>query len=129
MRQYLSCLLFSVLFGAPSLAQAQVNLSGTPTRAIGQDTLLHGAPNLVEGREFEGPIALALDTSVSPPALYVSDFYNNRVLGFKNAASFANGQMADLVIGQLDFQSTGAQGPGVPTSSGGRSTGLTAPTG
>jgi uncharacterized protein (TIGR03437 family) len=124
----LSCLLFSVLFASSSTALAQINLSPTPTRAIGQDDLLHGAANLVEGREFNGPIALALDTSVSPPALYVSDLFNNRVLGFKNAASFANGQKADIVIGQLDFLSSTAQGPG-SVASGGRSTGLAFPTG
>jgi uncharacterized protein (TIGR03437 family) len=129
MPKTLSYLLFSILFLPSSAALAQVALSGTPTRAIGQQSLSNGALNLVEGREFNGPIALALDTSVSPPALYVSDIFNNRVLGFKNATAFANGQKADLVIGQLDFVSTGPQGPGVPTSSGGRATGLTAPTG
>src|SRR6185369_15346166 len=39
---------------------------------------------------------------------------------------FKNGAQADLVIGQRDFFSTGANGPGV---SGGLSTGFTAPTG
>ena len=129
MRKILSYLLFSVLIVPPSAVLAQVALSGTPARAIGQDSLLTGAINLVEGREFYGPISLALDTSVTPPALYVSDLFNNRVLGFKNALAFANGQKADLVIGQLDFVTTTAQGPGVPTASGGRSTGLTEPTG
>jgi uncharacterized protein (TIGR03437 family) len=124
----LSYLLFSVLIAPSSVTLAQVALSPTPTRAIGQDDLTHGAPNLIEGREFNGPIALALDTSVSPPALYVSDLLNNRVLGFKNALSFANGQKADIVIGQLDFLSNTAQGPG-SVANGGRSTGLAVPTG
>jgi uncharacterized protein (TIGR03437 family) len=129
MQKILSCLLFSVLLLPASTALAQVALSPVPARAIGQNSLTTGAVNLVEGREFNGPIAVALDTSVSPPYLYVSDFFNNRVLGFKNASAFTNGQKADLVIGQLDFVSTGAQGPGVATSNGGRSTGLTGPTG
>ena len=129
MRKNVYCLLFSVLLILPTAATAQVALSGVPARAIGQDSLTTGAVNLVEGREFDGPIAVALDTSVSPAYLYVSDLLNNRVLGFKNASSFANGQKADLVIGQLDFVSTSRQGPGVATSSGGRSTGLTEPTG
>jgi uncharacterized protein (TIGR03437 family) len=129
MRKILYYLLFSVLIVFPSTTPAQVALSGTPTRAIGQNSLLNGAPNLIEGREFNGPIAMALDTSTNPPALYVSDFFNNRVLGFKNATSFTNGQKADLVIGQLDFVSNGAQGPAVSTANGGRATGLTAPSG
>jgi uncharacterized protein (TIGR03437 family) len=126
MRKYLSCLSFSLLLVSPFPALAQIALSTTPTRAIGQDSLLHGAVNLVEGREFGLPLGIALDTSLSPPALYVSDFENSRVLGFKNAAAFSNGQKADIVIGQLDFVSTTAQGPNV---SGGRTTGLAFPTG
>lgn len=35
--------------------------------------------------------------------LYLTDFLNNRVLFFKNAASKANGAAADGVIGQSDF--------------------------
>jgi uncharacterized protein (TIGR03437 family) len=129
MRKSLFYLLFSISIIFPEAASGQVSLSATPTLAIGQDTLTHGAVNLVEGREFDGPVAIALDTSTSPPGLYVSDFYNNRVLGFKNASSFANGQKADIVIGQLDFLSTTPQGPGVSTASGGRTTGLSYPTG
>jgi uncharacterized protein (TIGR03437 family) len=87
---------------------AQVTLNPVPTRAIGQDstTIKSLNPNLVEGREFDLPEGLALDLSTNPPALYVSDYGNNRVLGFKNAVSFANGQPADLVLGQPDLATT-----------------------
>ncbi len=68
-------------------------------------------PNLVEGREFFNPQNVALDQSVTPPILYVSDTGNNRVLAWKNAASFTNGKPADLVVGQRDFFSTLASGP------------------
>lgn len=70
------------------------------------------------------PQSLALDTSVNPPILYVSDFWNNRVLAWKNASGFANGATADFVIGQKDFYSTALLGPGTAFS-----TGLTLPTG
>jgi hypothetical protein len=33
----------------------------------------------------------------------VSDTGNNRVLGWRNKSASANGQEADLVLGQLDF--------------------------
>ena len=46
------------------------------------------APNLVEGREFNNPQAIALDTSVTPPILYVADFGNNRVLGVEERLGF-----------------------------------------
>jgi uncharacterized protein (TIGR03437 family) len=84
-------------------------------------------PNLVEGRELFNPENVALDTSVTPPYLYVSDSNNNRVLAWKNATGFTNGQAADLVIGQVDRYSTGAYGPGTTTSPG--SSGLSFPTG
>ncbi|MDQ6677080.1 MAG: NHL repeat-containing protein, partial [Acidobacteriota bacterium] len=108
---------------------AQIQLNPSPTRVVGQDTLTQGAPNLVEGREFNSPQGVALDLSQNPPILYVADTGNNRVLGFRNAQGAGNGQKADLVIGQVDFLTTGAQGP--PRQGGGqfRSTGLTAPVG
>ncbi len=107
-------------------AFAQVTLNPIPTRAIGQDsvTVRNLNPNLVEGREFDLPEGLALDTSVNPPALYVSDFGNNRVLGFKNAVSFANGQRADLVLGQPDLGTTLPPAPSTTLA-----TGLLSPSG
>ncbi len=99
-----------------------------PSRIVGQallqqqGVLTAAAPNLVEGREFNSPQALALDTSNSPPILYVADTGNNRVLAWKNATAFTKGNFADKVIGQRDFFSTAAKGPGSDLS-----TGLAAP--
>jgi uncharacterized protein (TIGR03437 family) len=107
-------------------APAQITLNPTPTRVIGQDsTVINNLnPNLVEGREFEFPTSIALDTTTNPPALYVSDTGNNRVLGFRNATSFSNGQPADLVIGQPDLKTTLAAGPSTS-----QTTGLSSPAG
>ncbi len=82
--------------------------------------------NLVEGRELSSPEGVALDLNLTPPALYIADTGNNRVLGYRNANSFRNGQKADIVIGQIDFQSTFSQGP---RGNGARNTGLSAPIG
>lgn len=108
-------------------ATAQITLNPSPTRVIGQDslTITGFTPNLVEGREFDGPLGIAIDSTATPPILYVSDTGNNRVLGFSGAQSFANGQKADIVIGQPDFSTTLQQG-GSRTS---LTTGLTSPTG
>lgn len=105
---------------------AQITLNPLPTRVVGQDSaaIANLNPNLVEGREFDTPEGIALDTSTSPPALYVSDFANNRVLGFRSATGFANGQPADLVLGQPDLATTLPQGPGHT-----RTTGLQGPSG
>jgi uncharacterized protein (TIGR03437 family) len=114
---------------APVAQPASVTLNTTPSRQIGQPLLIPRTshPNLVEGRELWGPNGIALDTSTSPPMIYVADTFNNRVLGWKNATSFSNGQMADLVIGQPDPYTTSPAGPG-PTGST-FSSGLWYPTG
>lgn len=121
--------LLGPLFLIISSAFAQITLSPQPTRVIGQTSLStsNQNPNLVEGREFFTPLGVALDLSTNPPALYVADTGNNRVLGFRSAIGFANGQKADLVLGQTDLTSTLQQGPG--SNRAGRSTGLTSPTG
>ena len=82
----------------------------TPSRVIGQLDFPYNAPNLVIGQEFftAGSAnsvsgSAILDLSSTPPHLYVADTANNRVLGFKNFTSLANGQVADLVIGQPDL--------------------------
>ena len=108
---------------------AQIPLNPTPTQVIGQDSLTISSvtPNLVEGRELDSPLGVALDLSVNPPHVYVADTGNNRVLGWANAVSFSNGQKADIVIGQPDLVTTFAQGPnrgGTP-----RTTGLATPVG
>ena len=95
-----------------------------PSRIAGQAVLQQQgilsatAPNLVEGREFNSPQALAIDNSVTPPILYVADTGNNRILAWKNASAFSKGNFADKVIGQRDFLSTAAQGPGSNLSTG-----------
>ncbi|MGE5569023.1 MAG: hypothetical protein ACM3S5_08310 [Rhodospirillales bacterium] len=97
-------------------------LSATPARVVGhasvRTVISSQNPNLVEGREFWRPNAVAIDTSSTPHALYVSDSGNNRVLGWRDAASFANGAPADIVVGQRDLLSTYALGPGTTLSRG-----------
>jgi uncharacterized protein (TIGR03437 family) len=120
----LALFLFSCLL---TQAFGQITLNPLPTRVLGQNSTVVSNinPNLVEGREFYTPEGIAIDASTSPPALYVADYSNNRVLGFRSATSFANGQAADIVIGQPNLATTVAQGPGRTT----RTTGLTAPSG
>ena len=130
MRQFLCAVLVTA---APVLAQ--VTLNGLPTREFGQPTLVNpfpesNAPNLVEGRELYSPSGIAFDTSVTPPHVYIVDTGNNRVLGWSNAKNVTQGTYADLVIGQPDFYSTFASGPGVVEPNGASSsTGLNRPTG
>lgn len=53
-------------------------------------------------RGLESPISIALDGAGN---LYIVDQGNSRVLRFNNAASKANGDSADAVLGQADFAS------------------------
>src|SRR5256885_12188594 len=95
-----------------SAAFAQVTLNPVPTRAVGHARQLPGfgfdtgSPNLIEGREMFYPSGIALDTTASPPILYVSDTQNNRILAWQNALTFSNGKPADRVFGQLNAYST-----------------------
>lgn len=118
--------LTKLLAGAAMIGQAfaQPILNDTPSRVVGQPSVNFRStnPNVVEGREFLSPSAVTVDRSFTPQALFVSDFGNNRVLGWTNAATFANGAPADLVIGQVDKVSTLPLGPGTS-----RPTGLNAP--
>jgi uncharacterized protein (TIGR03437 family) len=104
--------------------EAQTIFNPAPSHIVGQAVLRQQgvltatAPNLVEGREFNNPQALAVDVSQSPHILYVADFGNNRVLAWKDAAAFTKGDFADKVIGQRDFLSTGAEGPKADLSTG-----------
>jgi uncharacterized protein (TIGR03437 family) len=58
-----------------------------------------------KGFSFAGgfPAGAVLDTNATPWHLYVPDTLNNRILGFKDFRNLQNGQSADLVIGQPDF--------------------------
>jgi uncharacterized protein (TIGR03437 family) len=108
----------------------QITLNQVPSRIVGhpnaeQLAVASSNPNLVEGREFYSPQGIALDTSVTPPYVYVSDAGNNRVLAWKSATGFRNGDPADLVIGQRDKFTTNPQGP----FQNGLQTGLYNPTG
>jgi uncharacterized protein (TIGR03437 family) len=92
--------------------------------------LISDAPNLVEGRELNGPVAVAFDFSVTPPILYVADTFNNRVLAFNNPNNFTACGIsaaptcgyATLAIsqptGSQNLLSTLAGGPGTNLSTG-----------
>lgn len=118
MRKLFICTIACILAASEERAHAQIN--PVPTRVLGQTRvdLVSISPNLAEARDLYGPSAVAVDTSSSPPALYVADTGNNRVLGWRNAAGLENGQAADIVIGQRDFNSTLPQGPGTTLSVG-----------
>ena len=125
MKHIQSIVFSTVLIASTPFLGAQTVFNSLPSRIVGQAVLQQtglltaSAVNLVEGREFNLPEGVALDTSASPPILYVVDAGNNRILAWKNTFAFTKGApQADLVVGQRDFLSTGAQGPGTNLSTG-----------
>ncbi len=88
------------------------------TNVQGQVNTTYNSRNLIEGRELftvtglvdlpnnGGRASLSggitIDRSSSPPRLYVADSGNNRILGFANALTVKPGDLADVIIGQID---------------------------
>jgi len=73
---------------------------------LGQPDLVHSGTNLTDAASLDLPKQIAIDASAVPNRIFVADTSNNRVLGYRNAAAFANNAPADLVIGEPDFNST-----------------------
>jgi uncharacterized protein (TIGR03437 family) len=122
--------------GGVANIRAQVTLNAKPSREIGHPRFnpldpspSTASPNLVEGREFNTPVGVAVDMNASPfPMVYVSDNGNHRVLGWQYKPSLGDPTQgkfatADVVIGQVDQYTTVIGGPPLNSS------GLTAPTG
>jgi uncharacterized protein (TIGR03437 family) len=86
----------------------------TATKVLGQLDFGYNAPNLVVGQELfiydpasrQAAAGIAVDSTSTPPHLYIADTFNNRILGFKDARNVKPGATADIVIGQPDFFST-----------------------
>jgi uncharacterized protein (TIGR03437 family) len=101
------------------LVYPNVGQAGSATQVLGQSNFPYNSPNYIEGEEFFfGPnvfssgngsgvtlwdAGIVVDSSSSPPHLYISDPGNNRVLGFADARGVHAGAIADLVIGQPDL--------------------------
>ncbi len=115
-----SCVFLSLFLSGVTAAFSQIALNPVASRFLGQPNLQSGTanPNWVDGRELFAPQGLILDASTTPPSVYVADTGNNRVMVWKNATGFTNGQPADLIIGQPDVFST-APGGGSNTFSAG----------
>jgi uncharacterized protein (TIGR03437 family) len=73
------------------------------TRVWGQPGFRSNGLNQVKPGSLFFPFKVAVDYSAAPFPVYVSDANNNRVLVWKDAARFRNGDPADLVIGQPDL--------------------------
>jgi len=78
---------------------------------------LNMGSSVVNNAGLSDPIAVAIDRSSSPNRVYISDFTNNRVLGWADVSALTNGAPADLVIGQPDFSSNVCNNGGTTAAS------------
>jgi hypothetical protein len=83
--------------GTPGTAGAT-----TADRELGQTDFGHSMFDFGGAAAPSGLSGVAVD---SAGHLHVSDSINNRILGWTSASAFANGDPAQLVIGQPDFYS------------------------
>ena len=98
----------------PSLAMQGDTIAD---RELGQIDFNHNTANQIGTQGFNAPSSVAVDASVTPNRLYVSDGTNSRVLGWKDVTSFVNGSPADIVVGQPDFVSGSCNNNGPITAS------------
>jgi sugar lactone lactonase YvrE len=85
----------------------------TADLVLGQFDFIHNrlnrtkAPGLDFGFGLSASVVPTVGMAVDPlDHVYVTDYFNNRVLGWRSAGALASGQPADLVIGQPDFISS-----------------------
>ena len=76
----------------------------TAQRVLGQTDFPFNGRNNLGGAGLQSPSLIAVDGASH---LYIADYFNDRVLGYRNAPAFIDGQAADVVLGQPDFVSGG----------------------
>lgn len=88
----------------------EFNEGGAPGNKVangagGQIDRAHNGVNFVDAIGANSPGGIAVDATSQAPLrhVYVADSVNNRVLGWKDVASFAAAEPADIVLGQPDL--------------------------
>lgn len=110
-------LLAASLGGPPVRLLRAASLDAIADAVLGQPDFASNAMNNggVSANSLNTPWNLVVDRNSG--RIYVADTWNHRVLSWPNAASFANGQAADLVIGQPNFTSDTANNGGISATS------------
>lgn len=109
----LVALILGSIAHAPRTLQA-ASLDTIADRVLGQSNFTSNTPGAgAAGLRY--PMGAAIDENSG--RLYLADTQNHRVLSWPDAATFTNGQAADIVIGQADFNSTQEnQGNSLPSA-------------
>lgn len=96
----------AVITGALTPAAAEIGDLGADWVG-GQTSFSDSVAAAIGPATFADPKGVAIDRSVTPNRVYVSDSFYHRVLGWSDADALTNGAPADIVIGQADFASFG----------------------
>jgi sugar lactone lactonase YvrE len=107
-------LIVAAALAAPSIAMQGDTIADI---VLGQPNLTDNPQNFISARGLHSPTSVAVDTTVNPNRLYVSDSANNRILGYNDVATLVTGGLADLVIGQPNFNSSGCNTGGLNSAS------------
>ncbi len=99
---YFKTLFFTLLLCGTvlSVLKAQFINGQNAAAVLGQSTF-NTSNTGISSTGFNFPSGVAIDPTNGK--LFVSDYLNNRVLRYANAASFANGAAAEVVLGQSSF--------------------------
>src|SRR5579863_6714350 len=83
-------LMIAVVIIGAALAIPSIAMQGDTIadRVLGQIDFVHNGLNLIDASGMLNPQSVAIDSSVTPNRLYVSDNGNSRVLGYKNVTTF-----------------------------------------
>jgi len=107
------CLTFAIVTAAIGALMAASG-DTIADNVLGQVDFTHNAVNLANASSLDLQDGVAIDAANH---LYAADPNNNRVLGWNDAATFADGAPADLVVGQADFISSSCnQGASMPSA-------------
>jgi sugar lactone lactonase YvrE len=84
---------------------------------LGQLNFTSNFANTADPSSMSTPEGMVIDTTVTPNRVYVSDEGCNRVLGWSSISGLANGQPANIVIGQPNFTTCNGNSTGLNASS------------
>jgi len=109
--------MLAAMFAAAPAVAAPFNQ--TAFAVLGQPDFTLGLPNQGNAKPGAATLNELRGVAVDPTngRLWVADTMNHRVLSWPNAAGFTDGEAADIVIGQADFESNKGNRSDDPDSS------------
>lgn len=110
-----------ILLGMTQLFFSPLGIAALPDEVAdqlyGQGDFSYGVKNRLDGLGVDIPGRIALDHSVNPNRVYLSDTQNNRVLAWEDVANFRASAVPDMVFGQPDAYANSCNNGGASADS------------